>query len=77
MFYQTLTDKILFFEMKSKLFIGSQNIQVCMALSDEMAEDLEEVEQLAEQAKNHLRTDDRGEVDDCLDEIIELADAWQ
>lgn len=48
-----------------------------MTLADEMADDFEEVEQLAEQAKRDLRNDDEGDVDRRLDDIIDLAEAWQ
>lgn len=48
-----------------------------MGLTDDMAEDLAEIETLAEQAENDIKNGNTDSAEDRLKEIKDLASVWQ
>jgi hypothetical protein len=48
-----------------------------MSLTEDMAEDLEEIDSLAEKANRALDRDDDSEVKESLEKISEIAESWQ
>lgn len=48
-----------------------------MSLTDDMADDLAEIETLAEKAENDIKTGNLENAEDRVNEIKELAKVWQ